>query len=200
MCIAFEPGMRTYHRLTDNIKYNNFIAERMALSNTNGAGELYLPASHGCSSLIKHPEFDGLKTESVPLMRLDDYINVNSIDNVGFIKIDVEGHEFEVIEGGIETINKFRPLILCESENRHIVHTGRTTQMFLDYMKDLKYKAYIFSKNDRKIRSIYEITIPKNRSSLAEYYYNYWLVPENLDHYFHIWINNFDFLSIHPKK
>ena len=33
ICIAFEPGMRNYNRLTKNIKYNNFIAERMALAN-----------------------------------------------------------------------------------------------------------------------------------------------------------------------
>jgi len=198
-CIAFEPGMKTYNRLKKNIFHSNFSAERMALSNTNGTGDLYLPVSHGCSSLIKHPEFDGLKTESVPLMRLDDYINTNTIDDVGFIKIDVEGHEFEVIDGSVETINKFKPLILCESENRHILHTGRTTEMFLDYMKDLQYNAYVFSKKDRKMRSVYEITIPKNRSSL-EYYYNFWLVPENIEHHFHIWINSLDFNQIIPKK
>jgi FkbM family methyltransferase len=188
-CIAFEPGVQIYNRLTKNIEQCNFISERIALSNTNGFGDLYLPVSQGCSSLIKHPEFDGLKTESVALMRLDDYIKKNAIDNIGFIKIDVEGHEFEVIEGAVETINKFSPLILCESENRHIINTGRSTEMFLEHMKELQYNAYVIS-TDLKILSVTEIEIPKNRNCQVEYYYNYWLVPRNLDRHFHLWFND----------
>jgi len=191
-CFAFEPGMQTYNRLIKNIEHKNFIAERIGLSNIVGSGKLYLPPSHGCSSLIKQPEFDGLKTEPVTLTRLDDYIKINTINDIGFIKIDVEGHEFEVIEGAVETIKKFSPLILCESENRHIVHTGRTTQMFLNYMKELKYNAYVISKIDFKMRSIDEIEIPNNRNTQVEYYYNYWLVPEDLDHHFKTWITNID--------
>jgi len=121
-------------------------------------------------------------------MRLDHYIKTNGIDDVGFIKIDVEGHEFEVIGGAVETIKKFCPLILCESENRHIAHTGRTTNMFLDYIKELKYNAYIISKIDLKFRSVTEITIPENRSNQLEYFYNYWLIPEDLDSQFFLWM------------
>jgi FkbM family methyltransferase len=188
-CIAFEPGIQTFKRLKKNIDHENFIAERMAISNTNGYGNLYLPASHGCSSLVDHPEFAGVKKETVPLMRLDDYIKKNAIDNIGFIKIDVEGHEFEVIEGALETINTFSPLILCESENRHIINTGRSTEMFLEYMKELKYNAYVIS-TDLKTRSVVEIEIPKNRNCQVEYYYNYWLVPKNIDRHFHFWLKD----------
>jgi len=189
-CIAFEPRLQTFNRLKQNVKNSNFKAEHLALSNTNGHGTLYLPTSHGCSSLVNHPEFDGFKTESVPLMKLDNYIKANVKDDIGFIKIDVEGHEHEVIEGAVETIKTYCPLILCESENRHIMHTGRTTKIFLDYIKNLKYNIYVISKMNFKIHSVEEITVPLNKSHQGEYYYNYWFVPKKLDSQFHQWINS----------
>ena len=41
-------------------------------------------------------------------------IDSECIDNVGFIKIDVEQHEREVLRGGLKTIERFRPVILVE--------------------------------------------------------------------------------------
>jgi len=51
----------------------------------------------------------------VPARRLDDY----ALDNVGFIKIDVEGHELAVLRGGAQTIRHNRPTLLMEIEDRH---------------------------------------------------------------------------------
>jgi FkbM family methyltransferase len=51
----------------------------------------------------------------VPMRRLDDY----GLDNVGFVKVDVEGHELEVLKGGEETIRQNRPSLLIEIEDRH---------------------------------------------------------------------------------
>ena len=53
------------------------------------------------------------------------YVNVKKLDNlqfenpISFIKIDVEGHEMEVIEGAIETITKNKPILLVEIEEIH---------------------------------------------------------------------------------
>jgi FkbM family methyltransferase len=44
------------------------------------------------------------------LKTLDDYI----IDNIDFIKIDVEGYEYKVLKGGFNTIKKFKPYLLIE--------------------------------------------------------------------------------------
>ena len=49
------------------------------------------------------------------MRRLDDY----QIANVGFIKIDVEGHEEGVLAGAWETISRDRPALLIEIEERH---------------------------------------------------------------------------------
>lgn len=42
-----------------------------------------------------------------------------SLEKVGFIKIDVEGSELDVLNGAIETVHTWRPIVLVEAEDRH---------------------------------------------------------------------------------
>ena len=53
---------------------------------------------------------------SVPVHRLDGY----DFEDVSFIKIDVEGHELSVLRGAEKTLDRNRPLLLIEIEERHL--------------------------------------------------------------------------------
>lgn len=46
--------------------------------------------------------------------QIDEYYKDIDIDNIDFIKIDVEGYEALVIEGAFELIKKFRPYIYMQ--------------------------------------------------------------------------------------
>ena len=52
---------------------------------------------------------DGQPIE-IDVRTIDSY----NIDNVGFIKIDVEGNEYDVMLGGVKTIDKFKPTCMIE--------------------------------------------------------------------------------------
>ena len=62
----------------------------------------------------------------VPKLRLDDY----EVHNVGFIKIDVEGHELAVLQGSEQTIRASMPILLVEIEDRHRANTISDTSAF----------------------------------------------------------------------
>jgi len=49
---------------------------------------------------------------------IDDFINIPDDKKISFIKIDVEGSEYKVLEGAIKTIKKYRPTIIFETWNR----------------------------------------------------------------------------------
>jgi len=48
---------------------------------------------------------------AVPIRTLDSF---GLFDSVDFIKMDVEGYEPKIIQGGLQTIQKNKPVILCE--------------------------------------------------------------------------------------
>jgi FkbM family methyltransferase len=64
----------------------------------------------GMLSLLNTEKTNDTQKEKVTIKRLDDL----DLDNISLIKIDVEGYELEVFEGGQETIQRNRPVILIE--------------------------------------------------------------------------------------
>ena len=116
---SFEPNPKVFNALK-NIKIKNVNSYNIALSNKTGSVDLLIPkGSKGFSnqgaSLSSIKVQGEHKSISIEAKRLDEY---NFLD-VDFIKIDVEGHEHEVIKGARETIKKFKPTMVIEMEEKH---------------------------------------------------------------------------------
>ena len=116
---SFEPNPKVFNALK-NIKIKNVNSYNIALSNKTGSVDLLIPkGSKGFSnqgaSLSSIKVQGEHKSISIEAKRLDEY---NFLD-VDFIKIDVEGHEHEVIEGAQETIKTFKPTMVIEMEEKH---------------------------------------------------------------------------------
>jgi hypothetical protein len=56
---------------------------------------------------------------TVPVTTLDGCVERYGIDRIGFLKIDVEGHEHAVLRGAAKTLEGQRPIVLMEAEQRH---------------------------------------------------------------------------------
>jgi FkbM family methyltransferase len=100
-----------------------------ALSDTPGRGSIRVPVIRGCQvdtrgSLqpVANVEFQTVCLE-VEVLTLDSM----DLDDVGFVKIDVEGHELEVVTGGSKLLRASRPRLLVELEERH--RSGCVEQM-----------------------------------------------------------------------
>ena len=64
------------------------------------------------------------------MKRLDDY----ALDDVDLIKIDVEGYEFFVIQGGEATITRNRPVMIVEQKPQHGGKYGLTDTQAVDHL------------------------------------------------------------------
>ena len=62
---------------------------------------------------------------------------------IGFIKIDVEGHEKNVIVGASKIIKKNKPVLLVEIEEKH---TQNKVVNIIDFINTFGYKSYFFDK------------------------------------------------------
>ena len=105
------------------------------LSSEAGDLTLYIPVSkgvalNGWASLQPGncPDTNEHITKPVKVRPLDSF----SIRDVSFIKIDVEGHEIEVLRGAVETILASRPVVLVEVKETNV---GTVSSFFkaLDY-------------------------------------------------------------------
>ena len=109
---AFEPNPRLASFLA-RVVSPNVRVENVALSDRAGTGTLFAPRTVGRDALATlsaaHSE-PGAQTYDVPLRPLDDY----GLEDVGFVKLDVEGHEFEVLKGAEETLARCGPTLLVE--------------------------------------------------------------------------------------
>ena len=103
--------------------------------------------------------------------RLDDY----EFSNVGFIKIDVEGHEHEVLEGATITIKRNMPNLLVEMEEKH---NKIPINEQIQSIESLGYKSYVLKQS--KLVSTDEIDVVRlhrHPENFEEYLYNFIFLP-----------------------
>ena len=114
---CFEPIKEITYRLSA-LNKKNIHLHNLALSNRAGNLRLYIPKIDG----ILTPPLATLEKRSKPYETRK--ISIKKLDSFNFsyvdlIKIDVEGHEYKLIQGAIKTIKKNLPIIICEIEQRH---------------------------------------------------------------------------------
>lgn len=180
---AFEPENRCFEMIkaySQSYK-NNINVHNVALANASGTLDFYTPIVRGKSytglSSLTKPQQDYVST-TVNVCKLDDY----KFANVSFIKIDVEGHESEVIEGAQETILREKPFILVEIEQRHL--EKKSIDMVFDLITSLGYEgSFLYSD---KLLPLSEFTYKKYQEPFEEDLSNH---KYDLNNY----INNFLF-------
>lgn len=136
---AFEPARQMADLLRRTVATNVQLHE-VALSDRDGVATLSVPiddgrAVHSLASIEERVEEGPRTTEQVRTARLDSLIR----EPVSFVKIDVEGHELSVLNGTVGLIERYSPVFLVESEERH--RTATTASLFA-FFADRSYEGF----------------------------------------------------------
>jgi len=155
---AFEPHPDNNECYKKNLKdYNNYTVYEIAVSNvSNKILNLYVsPNECGNASLNNFGVMEGttdlkinavdLKTIPVKVEKIDDY----NLKDIGFIKVDCQNHEQEVVEGAIQTIDKYSPVLCLELPIRNEKEINYRNNM-IEYLKKYNY-IYRGAKNKETI-------------------------------------------------
>jgi FkbM family methyltransferase len=117
---AFEPMDMIYDRLEDNVRLNNLDIKCLpyALSNYTGEAKVFAESEYHLYSVTVN---QNRSHESIPVFErtiqtktLVDFIQENNLSNIDLMKIDVETHEPEVLEGLGAFLSKWKPDMLIE--------------------------------------------------------------------------------------
>ena len=148
--IAFEPMSFAFNKLQRNLELNNFsnvVAEKIALSDEDSGNQIVSFYSSwpldSNSPNILHPIHGGRSTrDTVYFMTLDSYIRRNQLDKIDFIKLDVDGFEYKVIWGGVNTLKRFRPIMIVEFSRYTLKDFDDSLEELVDLLVLLGYSFY----------------------------------------------------------
>lgn len=156
---AFEPESKNYNLLQKTIEINKcskITPVKKGLGDKTGRRVSI--ASVGSSSCILRGVND-VSGEIVELTTIDDFVNKNQYSNIGLIKMDIEGYEYEAIKGAIETIRKNQPILLIS-----IYHNPVDFFEIKPYLEKLNLDYQFFVRKINPFNLVYEtmlICIPK---------------------------------------
>jgi len=124
---AFEPCSGTYDILLNRVGMlsvsANVVPVRKGCSSSSGPGALHVVGvGAGTNSLTSAETTDTI--EQVELISTDDYCLIVNLDHVSLLKIDVEGHDIEVIKGAARMLKQQNIEVLQFEYNRRWIFNG----------------------------------------------------------------------------
>jgi FkbM family methyltransferase len=157
---AFEPNPLIYPYLKKNLKkiINNISLYNIAASDCKGIASLKIPNRFNTLNKNDYEEMYKLGASTIHKKNklnneayISKEVGKNKLDNVlknkkiGFIKIDVEGHEKNVIIGASKIIKKNKPVLLVEIEEKH---TQNKVVNIINFINTFGYKSYFLDKKE----------------------------------------------------
>jgi len=173
---AFEPNPKMFAVL-NAARPANATAHAAALSDSDGSATLKVP-HYGTGYSNQHASLEATRIGDHPFgeveittLRLDGL----ELGPIGFMKIDVEGHERAVLEGARATIARDRPNMVIELEERH---TGEPIEHALDFVESLGYQTFVIKHGQLTRREAFNPdTDHRDAVETPSYVFNFVFLP-----------------------
>jgi FkbM family methyltransferase len=159
--LAFEASPKTFNTFKENLELNNFknISYRnLAIDEISGKSISFYESLNDWESSATHNNFNNNKITIVETTTIDKELSNKNLSNFSvIIKLDIEGNEFNAIQGGVDTILKHEPLITIELSKYNLNNKIYNFDYFRKFLNDTKYKIY----DDKLIQVNIETLIDK---------------------------------------
>tara|TARA_B100002051_G_scaffold270582_1_gene303734 strand:+ start:768 stop:1598 length:831 start_codon:yes stop_codon:yes gene_type:complete len=170
---SFEPIKNTFKILKKNIKRNKLNGSiktfNFGFSNKNKKAFMSIPTAqqgerykHYLSSALYSLYGKGKKKIKTKLLTIDKFVKDHKIKRIDFIKIDVEGHEYEILEGAKNSIKKFKPIIQSEFNYITRLLSKKNYKNYLEFAKKYNYRIMLLGKG-------YKIINKPNLNKISKY-------------------------------
>ena len=148
--IAFEPTDWAFAKLLANLALNPDIAHRVrpvqAFLVDRGDREVAatVPASWPLDGRDVHPKLRGraMAAEAAVATTLDAWLAGAKLTGIGFVKMDVDGHDCAVLAGAAEMLARDRPTFLMEISPYILEERGGSLGEILDRLEAVGYRLY----------------------------------------------------------
>jgi FkbM family methyltransferase len=161
---SFEPSPTTCEKLQKNIQLNqceNLVAvNRYAVSDREGSTKIHVftKRSHACASLSTLGEED-YEAFDTPLTTVNRYIMDAGIDRVGFLKIDVEGSELDVLKGASNLLSSASaPPMMIEINDDTSKSFGYGARQIWEQLSSYGYDHFYAMTSGEKLERVHSVS------------------------------------------
>jgi FkbM family methyltransferase len=146
--LAIEPTANALAKLRHNIERNGIGARTVVcegiVSDREGTRTLHTVAGkeeYSSLAALAHPSIAGqpFEEQQVRATTIDALVAQHELDP-GFIKIDVEGAEHEVLRGAEATLRNARPVVLAELSAELLARNGTSAAAVIALLNELEYR------------------------------------------------------------
>ena len=151
---SFEPVNFIYSILSRNLEINpnlssNIQTHNFGLSNCFEKKKLSIPTPHqhlrysdSLDTRLYSVFGKGKEKFDAKFLPLDLWIDQNQMHALDFIKIDVEGYEYLVLDGAKKTLKSFRPIVMFELNELTLTLSERTADEYIHFAKNIGYNIF----------------------------------------------------------
>lgn len=152
---GFEPDPLNYKRCLHNLRLNSF--KNIEVLNA-GLGnekaklklEVRTPENRGGNRIAGSSSPVG-EFSVIDVVTMNDFVKEKNISKVDLIKIDVEGFELKVLEGGRRVLQNSKPVLFIELDDNNLKDQGNSAKELISFLKDLGYNKIIHAENNSPV-------------------------------------------------
>jgi FkbM family methyltransferase len=148
---AYEPVPGNFIRLAENVRVNDVeamvrlhskgLSDRTATMQISLREDFQHGAETGNAAIVIDRSDEKFSCIEIEVTSLDEEVSGNpNIHRIDFIKLDIEGHEDRFLAGAVESIRRFRPVLLMEINEEYYRRRGiDPTDVFEQWMQAFCY-------------------------------------------------------------
>jgi FkbM family methyltransferase len=165
---AFEPAPFPLARLREHVAANGFedrvSVHAIALSDHRGSAEFAVASetveNQGMGSLVSHDNNVVTERVTVELQPLDDFATEHALSKIDLVKLDIQGGELMFFQGGRETLQRTRPILLMEVSPAELAAINRTSRDLLAAVASLGYEAALLEADGSVGKKLSSAAVP----------------------------------------
>jgi FkbM family methyltransferase len=125
LVVSFEPDEDNFHLLQKNVEINGFknvLLIKAALGKNDEVRLFYMAIDPLFSSFLSYRSLVDVREErKVQVMTLDRIVQKLKLTHIDWIKIDVEGSEMDVLEGGEKSLKNLVRRVIIETDSEKVL-------------------------------------------------------------------------------
>lgn len=144
--VAFEPIPYNLNILKANARINNYRIDLVekAISNQSGACQMFVKpdtVNYMTSVNLNREQESETEEMTIPTISIDEYAATAGINRIDIIKLDVEGHEPQALQGALTIIERDLPSMLVE------VLSDEDGKQIQELLSDFPYQYFQLDEN-----------------------------------------------------